>query len=707
MSFVNISLLAGAAFIAVPVILHLIMRQQPRRLEFPALRFLKSRRESNTRRLKIRHWLLLALRAGVICLLALALARPSIKGAANVAGQEGPVAAVLLFDTAPRMEYRHQNKTRLEAAREMGLWLLKQLPRDSRIAVIDGQAARPAFSVDAGAARQRVERLRVTPVARPLPELLQSGLELLKQEDKLPREVYVFTDLTRAAWDAADPERLREKLKELEGLGLYVIDVGVEKPRNFALGELRLSRQFLAATGELSLSTTALRDGPEESRTLELFVLDETGQPRKRGQQTVDFRPDAPASVEFRLQGLGPGAHQGYVRLVGDDALAWDDARYFTIGVRPAWRVLVAAAEPENAAYLTEAIAPRAFRENGQARFDPTVIGLDDLDRQRFSDYAAVALLDPTPLDERVWQRLAEYAKQGGAVAVFLGRNAELNGFNAPAPQAVLPGKLVRQWRATSYLAPNNLQHPMLRDFRRVETVPWSNFPVFRYWQLDDLAPGVNAIVPYATNIPAILERPLGAGRVLTMTTPVSDPSNQRGRSPWNLLPTGAEPWPFVMLANEMMLYLVGSGREQLNYRAGETAVLRLDRGHHPSAVVLNLPDGESLRQTVDPRQNSVAITSTEQPGNYRVRAGGIESGIDRGFSVNLPAAQGNLDRLPADDLKKLLGDDQLKIARRREQIERVQSLGRVGRELFPYLMMAAAVALALEQVLANRFYRK
>ena len=76
---------------------------------------------------------------------------------------------------------------------------------------------------------------------------------------------------------------------------------------------------------------------------------------------------------------------------------------------------------------------------------------------------------------------------------------------------------------------------------------------MFKYWQLGELADGANVIVPYSPNDPALLERPVGRGRVLTMTTPVSDPANLRARGPWNILPTGFEPWPFVMLSTEMM----------------------------------------------------------------------------------------------------------------------------------------------------------
>jgi len=81
MTLINASLLLGMVLAAVPVILHLVMRAKPKRLEFPALRLLKARRPSNARRMQLRHLLLLLLRALLIATLVLAIARPSLPAA--------------------------------------------------------------------------------------------------------------------------------------------------------------------------------------------------------------------------------------------------------------------------------------------------------------------------------------------------------------------------------------------------------------------------------------------------------------------------------------------------------------------------------------------------------------------------------------------------------------------------------------------------
>ena len=333
MAFVNLSLLLGSALVAIPVVLHLIMRQRPKQLIFPALRFVHERRLANQRRLQLRHWLLLALRCGAIGLLALALARPSVASgvlsswiaagllaglcavtafaaflarargvsrfvtggfAAIAAGlllvamliaaravggrspilgdQEAPVAAAIVIDTSPRMQYRHENKTRLEAAQDLGQWLIRQLPADSELAILDSHAGSGTFAVDRSAAEKAIERLRTAGTPRPLMETIEAAISLVKQKSQIRREVYILTDLTVSAWRSAAGVDLKKMLSANAGVLLYVIDVGVEKPKNFALSELTLSGDVVPAGGEVSIETQVSASGIGGERTVELWV---------------------------------------------------------------------------------------------------------------------------------------------------------------------------------------------------------------------------------------------------------------------------------------------------------------------------------------------------------------------------------------------------------------------------------------------------
>lgn len=81
MSLLNPSILAGMILAALPVILHLMLRQKPKRLVFPALQLILARKQQNLKRLRLRHLWLLLLRMLVIGLIVFALTRPSLPAA--------------------------------------------------------------------------------------------------------------------------------------------------------------------------------------------------------------------------------------------------------------------------------------------------------------------------------------------------------------------------------------------------------------------------------------------------------------------------------------------------------------------------------------------------------------------------------------------------------------------------------------------------
>ena len=137
MSFIHPYLLAGLVLAGLPVLVHLVMRQKPRQLPFPAFRFLKRRLHANRRRLRLQHLLLLALRMAVIAALCLALVQPSVKSSGVSGSVDQPVAAVFLFDTSPRMEYVVGDEPRLKAARRYAEGLLAEMDDKSRVAVLD------------------------------------------------------------------------------------------------------------------------------------------------------------------------------------------------------------------------------------------------------------------------------------------------------------------------------------------------------------------------------------------------------------------------------------------------------------------------------------------------------------------------------------------------------------------------------------------
>src|SRR5262249_35243694 len=205
MTFIHPLLLGGLLLVGVPVLLHLIMRQKPKHLLFPAFRFLLLRHRTNQRKLQLRHLLLLALRVLLIAAICLALARPKVfNQGLNLVGEQ-PVAAVLIFDTSYSMEYAVGGRPRLEEAKERALELLGEMPEGSRVAVLDTtlDAAEPSGEwLSVVQARERIATLRLRPDNGPVTARLVEAYRLLSDLEREegaaavtpPRFLYVFSD---------------------------------------------------------------------------------------------------------------------------------------------------------------------------------------------------------------------------------------------------------------------------------------------------------------------------------------------------------------------------------------------------------------------------------------------------------------------------------------------------------------------------------
>src|SRR3954463_8594622 len=98
-SLINAGLAGGVALASVPVILHLVMKQPPKRVIFPALRLMSERHKRSKKKLRIKNWLLLLARMALVALMAMALARPRLFSQTRLLGDQGvPSAVRLAFD---------------------------------------------------------------------------------------------------------------------------------------------------------------------------------------------------------------------------------------------------------------------------------------------------------------------------------------------------------------------------------------------------------------------------------------------------------------------------------------------------------------------------------------------------------------------------------------------------------------------------------
>ena len=443
MSLIHAGLAAGAALAALPVILHLFMRQTPKHVIFPALRLIRERQQQSKKRLRIKNWLLLLARMAILALMALALARPRLYSQVPLGDESVPTALGLVFDTSLSMEYKDKDKTRLDEAKERAKEIVAKLPDSSLVFVVDSAEPGVPIGLPPSAALKRIEGLTIRAVNRPLNAAMGQVYAAVAECDRPVHVVYVLTDLARSAWDPIGRPKGSTRLpssKRARGskIATFVLRLAPQEIQNVAVDSAEPS------------SSVATQGEPVEIRSSDPIA---GHRPRRRGWSSSSstasrrarnrsrFPPTARQEVSFitppRLRGRR-GA-RGKVKLSGTpDPFESDDERYFTFKVRPPLKVLVDL-RPDLRRRVCR--APRSIPT--RPRPPPGRIWSREIHAADFGRTLQERSRKPTPasscstseqLDEPDWGALNRYVHEGGGLVVAPGHRSLPESYNNRSP---------------------------------------------------------------------------------------------------------------------------------------------------------------------------------------------------------------------------------------------------------------------------------
>jgi len=792
----------GGLLIAVPVLLHFLMQPKPILMTFPALRFLQNRSATNKSRMRLRHLLLLLLRCLLIGVVALAFAGLSVasadfgnwltlggiglaaaivglitamawfrenrnmmlvgtlglilfllaaflawtafqisnneSGGKMIGRSNAPVAAIVLIDNSPTMEYRFENETRFTKAKTIAAWLINQLAIESQVCVTATDNDTPFFSVDTAAAGKRLSKLDIVYQSATIPKTLERALPLIEKSELQRKEIYIFTDLTQKSWASDRTDAALKRLASSDDVNVFVIDVGVKNPNNLALHPIELSDVTIAPRGEITITSridsTATQSAP--SVTFQVQANDPARPVVRDGKiiytdKTLTETTITPAMsptgentattpLRFSFSdNLPEGVYHGDVALNNADGLPGDDRRYFSFEVQSASPVLIVTGPDALPDALSACIAPYDLPDSGKSQFDVTTIDQRDLQSvNQLDEFDIVYLLDPGPLTQSMWDGLHAFVKNGNALSIFLGHNALSKGaadrsFLQPRAAELLGGKLTFPFRAPAgdiAFSPDQLTHPIFKVFRKYEsTVPWNANPVYYHWGIERDATWekypTEIPVRFTNREPAILERAIGSGVVMVTTTPISEPAYSTDREVWNDLFVG-DNWPIYKLTVDMAKYLLQGDRGGINVQVGEIVSLQNDLAYFPESYRAFPPVADKTPTNLAAIEGRISYKFVDAPGNYYLQGNLDGAQINRGFSANLRQRETDLTRASKDAVDLVLGTDRYQIATDQSEIEMKQGTARKGQEFFPLLMLLALVVMGVENLLSNRFYK-
>jgi hypothetical protein len=679
--------------------------------------------------MRLRHLVLLLLRMFLIVALCLALARPRIFSEGLISlGTDRAVALVLLVDTSPSMEYTSGGKTRLDEAKQRAQALLDELPDGSQVAVLDSGDLGGEWASSPGQARDQLAALRLRPANFAVTRQLGQGFKLLNNVSQgpdgelPPRFLFILSDRTRESWDDHDTKTLTLP----EGVRVLFLDVGVKEPADIALADLELPQQVVGPGDPFDVRVTVRATGAGCDTFATCTIDGEAAGERK----PIKLAAGASEVVTFsrQLADLKPGPHRVEVKLGNNDALPMDNARFATFEVRGGRKALVLADNPADARLLKLAL-DLGKNFHGEV-MKPAEAVKQYEPKKLLAQYKLVFLIDVNKPDRDLWGLLEEYVRKGGALAIMPGADLDPDAYNKDeAALKLLPAQFksvveVQEagdvpeenkgvaWRwegaAHPFLAPF-LEWKKTADvaFFRPENLPRAR----RYWQVAvDEKDKDRIIVSYADKQrdPALLERTAGAGHVLLFTTGFDGRRDDKGHPYWNNYLQGDAPF-YLVLVNEAARYLVGDTRPPtLNYLAGQLVTVPLPPEPRKPVYILQGPGLTAAEATI-PRaddQNVLRIPQAVHPGNYWLALDDQDGRA--GFSVNVKPEEWDLTRVEAEKIESVLGKESLPPPGQAVSLhDALQGNRQQPLDLFPSLMLALLLVLALENLLANKFYRR
>ena len=659
--------------------------------------------------------------------------------------QSSPLALALVIDNGPTSAWTGPDDQRIARIRQLSSWLISQVPPGSRLAVIDRSAVPAAFALDRAGALSKIETLAPRQVTVAIEDRIEAAIRLLRTSDIESRHVLVVSDLAASTWAAGTArESLQATLGAEPPVSITVHDLGPFSATNRRLGSLRISdatppRQSSTPVVVSVQVQSASNSGAQPltiAAELELFEYEpalpvvRNGQMKYPPLEQVDrtslkVTSGVAGEMMLTVPPLGLGTHHGRIQLVGDDALALDDVRYFTLRVLPPAPILLVSDRAEESSIIASAMTAPFAVDDPAAEFAVENILYKDLPVVRLDDFVAILLLDP-PVDELIDPNLTAFVREGGQLFVALGPEAEI----ASDDTQLLPSlkRIYRQPDPGTFIRLVRDQHPVLAALAQFDDrVRWSDYRVKMYWQVEPLERD-SVLAEFAgTKHVALLERKLGEGRVLILTTPI--PGRSVELRDWNDL-FGSDAWPAFLLVRQVAEQLthrrsfvaetkvgvpvivplpsLDPRSSDLFSRVAENEVAQEDEEvvvneRRPSRVQLYRP-GEVTPTPLDRRGSSTEVTvaNVARAGTYWVRGRSISTG----FSANLDPAATDVTRIAPDQLDLFFGPDAYRLTEDRENIEFVTDGQATSVSLAGPAMLVVLIAFVLEQILSNRFYR-
>lgn len=610
MVFLNPAVLLGLIAAVIPILIHLFNLRKLKKVEFSTLLFLKELQKSKIRKIKVKQWLLLALRVLIIIFLVAAFARPTVKHfSLGSASSTAKTTAVIILDNSYSMSVIDEKGSYLNQAKKTAKELIENMQSGDEAAVIftsDPQTEEQVLTSQKSKLISRINNTQISYVSNPLTEALIKASVLINNSQNFNKEVYILSDFQKFNLPAKiDTTEIGKSLLD-KNTRVYTFTFNGKDVQNLTNKNLTVNNQIFEINKPISFTSTIKNNSKEivPNSILSLFFNG-----KRKAQASVNLNPNKTKQVNFETSLKESGFLEIISETEEDDIL--QDNKYFVgIFVPKQISVLVASDNPDDAKYVNTALS-----NNLSDYIILKSIKLTQINAFNIKQFDVVIIVGSKKFGN--YDRIRNFIYGGGNLILMPGKQSTLLQFNNLCKAVGLPSASGEAQIKPGTQQPMlfdkiNFKHPIFSNIFQKGSKPQLDSPeIYHFFKTEPSGKG-KTIISLIDKSSFLSEFQIKSGKiVLFNTAPVLS---------WSNFPIKGI---FAPLMNKLIFYLTSKNRTAQNIVAGNKISVNLGKVILPQIkVVRPNKQVEFLNIDLEERKKFLDYGRTDLVGTYKFYSG-------------------------------------------------------------------------------------
>ncbi len=688
MTFLNPAILFGLIAASIPILIHLFNLRKLKKIEFSTLQFLKELQKNKIRKIKLKQWLLLALRVLIILLIVTAFARPTLEGI-SIGGttSAAKTTAVFILDDTFSMSVIDQQGSYFNNAKQTIKEIVNQLQEGDEAAIILISQQPEEINLTTNLERfiNEIDDIPISYISTELNNAIIKAAEVVGESQNFNKEIYLLTDFQKGR--LVSPENVTN-LNELlnEQVRFYAFDYSGKEILNTGISNLKLNTQIFEKNKPVKFEAevTNYSSTPVNNLVVSLFIEGE-----RSAQQSLNLNSGETKTASLEAPAKGTGLIKAYVELEEDDILQ-DNKRYTSIYIPEKIEVLILSDEIEKSRFINLALQSAAI--NGFIEI--TTKNINQAGAAQFKNYNVIIISSSS--FNSISDKLQDFLSAGKGLVIFPSSTGTAEAFSSSLTGLDLPssgGLNTAENNQSIEFDEIDFNHPLFENiFLEKQKKQIESPSINIYHKIKVLGTG-KSIIKLIDGSSFLSEYAANGGKVLLF--------NSSADLKWNDFPLKSI---FAPLLNKIVLYISANKSVNEEQFAGEKINANISNRILPQLKILRPDDKEdlvNLNEYISP--NFFTYSSSEQVGIYKFFSG---DKLINSVSVNINPLESVVGHYSENEFENYLDEIKFKgsflmIDKDENPVEQILQ-ARFGSELWRYFLIAALIIALIEMTVAR-----